>query len=95
MTTLNISLPDTMKDFIKEQIQEGGYSTTSEYLRHLIHEEQKRVAQAKLDAMLLEGLNSGESIEINDEWWEQMKTELVDKFNIRNTSFFTERMMNL
>jgi antitoxin ParD1/3/4 len=84
MTTLNISLPDTMKDFIQEQIQKGGYSTASEYLRYLVRQEQKRVAQAKLDTMLLEGLNSGESIEINDLWWEQMKTELVDNFNKRN-----------
>ncbi|WP_019500636.1 type II toxin-antitoxin system ParD family antitoxin [Pseudanabaena sp. PCC 6802] len=81
MTTLNISLPDAMKEFIQEQTKAEGYSTASEYLRHLVRQEQKRVAQAKLDAMLLEGLNSGESIEINDEWWEQMKASLVDKLN--------------
>jgi antitoxin ParD1/3/4 len=30
MTTLNISLPDSMRAFIEEQIAQGGYSTASE-----------------------------------------------------------------
>lgn len=80
MTTLNISLPDAMRDFIEEQIKESDYSTVSEYLRHLIRQEQKRVAQAKLDGMLLEGLNSGESIEMTDELWEQMRSHFANKF---------------
>ncbi|TYQ32086.1 type II toxin-antitoxin system ParD family antitoxin [Pseudanabaena sp. UWO310] len=79
MTTLNVSLPDAMRDFIQEQIQAGSYSTVSEYLRYLIRQEQKRVAQEKLDAMLLEGLNSGESVEMTDELWDQMRSRLVDK----------------
>ena len=38
MTTLNISLPDSMRAFIDEQITQGGYSTASEYIRDLILE---------------------------------------------------------
>ena len=36
MTTLNISLPESMRDFISEQVARGGYSTASEYIRHLL-----------------------------------------------------------
>ncbi|MEE3719959.1 type II toxin-antitoxin system ParD family antitoxin [Tumidithrix elongata RA019] len=79
MTTVNVSLPDSMREFILEQIKEGSYSTVSEYLRYLIRQEQKRVAQEKLDAMLLEGLNSGESVEMTDELWEQMRSRLADR----------------
>jgi antitoxin ParD1/3/4 len=83
MTTLNISLPESMRDFISEQVAKGGYSTTSEYIRHLIRQELERVAKTQLETLLLEGLNSGESIEITDEWWEQKRTELVEK--VRNS----------
>jgi len=85
MTTLNISLPESMRDFISEQVAKGGYSTTSEYIRHLIRQELERVAKTQLETLLLEGLNSGESIEITDEWWEQKRTELVEKVRKQKT----------
>ena len=83
MTTLNISLPESMRDFISEQVAKGGYRTASEYIRHLICQELERVAKTQLETLLLEGLDSGESIEITDEWWEQKRTELVEK--VRNS----------
>lgn len=46
MPTLNISLPDSMRDHIEQQAERGHY-TTSEYLRHLIREDQKRVSAAE------------------------------------------------
>ncbi|WP_036798631.1 type II toxin-antitoxin system ParD family antitoxin [Pleurocapsa sp. PCC 7319] len=56
MTSLNISLPDSMRTFIDEQIAQGGYSTASEYIRTLIRQAQKQAAQEKLDYLLIEGL---------------------------------------
>ena len=50
MTTLNISLPESMRKFVEEQASEGEF-TTSEYIRHLIRmdqEEKKREKRAKL-----------------------------------------------
>ena len=76
MTTLNISLPDSMRAFIDEQIAQGGYSTASEYIRDLIRRAQKQAAQEKLDNMLLEGLASGEPIEVTDEWWQKKQERL-------------------
>lgn len=76
MTTLNISLPDSMRAFIDEQIAQGGYSTASEYIRDLIRQAQKQAAQEKLDSMLIEGLASGEPIEVTDEWWQEKQERL-------------------
>jgi len=45
MTTMNISLPDVMKDFVDAQVQERGYSTSSEYIRDLIRHDQVRREQ--------------------------------------------------
>ena len=53
---MNISLPDSMKTFIDEQVAEKGYGTSSEYVRDLIRREQDR---EKLRGLLIEGLESG------------------------------------
>jgi antitoxin ParD1/3/4 len=79
MTTVNISLPDSMRDFINEQVEKGGYSTTSEYIRHLIRQDLEKVQQSRIEKLLLEGLDSGEGIEITDEWWEQKRSQLIEK----------------
>lgn len=39
---MNISLPDTMKSFVDEQVTSRGYGTSSEYLRDLIRRDQDR-----------------------------------------------------
>ncbi len=60
MQTMNISLPDPLKDFVDAQITSGRYSSVSEYVRELIREDEKRKAEARLEAMLLEGLAGAE-----------------------------------
>jgi antitoxin ParD1/3/4 len=84
MTTLNISLPDAMRAFIDEEIAKGGYSTASEYIRDLIRQAQKKAEEKKLETMLLEGLDSGEPIEVTDEWWEQKRTQIMQRFPQKN-----------
>ncbi|MHC5735011.1 ribbon-helix-helix domain-containing protein [Nostoc sp.] len=36
MKSINISLPDTMRTYIEEQVAQGGYSSVSEYFRQLL-----------------------------------------------------------
>lgn len=55
MTTMNISLPEGLKNFVDGQVSEGEYSSTSEYLRELIRKDSDRV---RLREMLLEGAKS-------------------------------------
>lgn len=52
MSTMNISLPETLKSFVDEQVSQGSYGTSSEYVRDLIHKEQERL---KLRGLLLAG----------------------------------------
>lgn len=56
-TTMNISLPESLKEFVRERMREADFSNPSDYIRHLIREDQKRAAQEKLDALLLQGLS--------------------------------------
>jgi len=66
--TMNIALPESMKDFVLEQVSEGGYSTASEYVRELIRADQKRKAADRLESLLLEGLNSGMTPLTKKDW---------------------------
>ena len=50
MATLNVSMPDTLRDYVEGQAEKGRYST-SEYIRHLIREDQKRNADAERDRL--------------------------------------------
>ena len=55
MSTMNISLPETLKAFVDNQVTEGGYSTSSEYVRELIRRDQDR---QHLKGLLLDGARS-------------------------------------
>jgi len=75
MTTLNISLPKAMRNFIDEQIAEGGYGTASEYIRELVRLAQKQKAREAIEALLLEGLQS-EGREMTSVDWKELKKRL-------------------
>jgi len=80
MASLNISLPQSLKDYVESQVSAHGYSTPSEYLRELLRQDQKRRAEEKLEGLLLEGLQSGEPIHITPEYWENKRRSLVEKW---------------
>lgn len=58
-TTLNISLPETMRKFVEEKISSEGYGTISEYVRELIRADQRK-EQSQFEALIIESLKSGE-----------------------------------
>jgi antitoxin ParD1/3/4 len=72
MTSMNVSLPDTLKEYVEEQVEVGGYGTASEYLHELIRADKNRKAQERFEALMLEGLESGEPIDVTPEFWEDM-----------------------
>jgi antitoxin ParD1/3/4 len=79
MSTLNITLPETMRDFIEGQVADGGYGTASAYIGALVREAQNRKAKEKIEALLLEGLNSGPSTEMTAQDWEDIRREVHER----------------
>ncbi len=79
MAVVNISLPDQLKEYVDERLTEGRFSTTSEYFRDLIREDQKRRAQQRLEMLLVEGLESGEPIDVTEEYIGQKRAELIKR----------------
>ncbi|MGD0771255.1 MAG: ribbon-helix-helix domain-containing protein [Candidatus Solibacter sp.] len=79
MTTVTISLPETLKTFIDEQLATKGYGNVSEYFRSLLRDAQERDEEARLEALLLEGLaTGGDDIPLTRAFWKELKAEALD-----------------
>lgn len=80
MSTMNISLPESLKGFVDEQVRQHGYSTSSEYLRELIRKEQDR---QHLRSLLLEGATSEPAAEADAQYFSCLR-EQVKKYRPDN-----------
>lgn len=70
MSTMNISLPDSLKSFVDEQVSSRGYGTSSEYLRALIRRDQDR---AQLRRLLLDGASSAVTTEADGAYFNGLR----------------------
>ena len=77
--TMNIALPESLKEFVQKRVSEGGYSSVSEYVRELIRADQKDLAREKLEVEVLKGLQSGESTPFTRKDWDGLRNELVER----------------
>jgi antitoxin ParD1/3/4 len=82
MATMNVSLPDEMKAFVEAQAAKEGFGTTSEYLRSMIRDVQKRLAKQALEAKLMEGLE-GPTVLMTREDWDSIEREALEDLPVR------------
>lgn len=82
MQSMNISLPEPLKAFVDRQIASGRYSSVSEYVRELIRADEKRKADERLEALLLEGLQ-GEEAELARADWRGIREEALSQLKAR------------
>lgn len=60
MATMNVSLPDAMKEWVEAQVETGRYGNSSDYVRDLVRRDQERTeARVKLQQMVDSALASG------------------------------------
>ncbi len=72
MPTMNISMPENLKEFVDSEVRAGDYSSVSEYMRLLVRKEQKEREREQLELRILEGLSSGDVVEASPEIWNQL-----------------------
>jgi antitoxin ParD1/3/4 len=63
MTSLNISLPEVLKEYVEGQVASGDWGTPSEYIRELIRQDKER-RLANLEQELIEAAK-GSKIELS------------------------------
>lgn len=74
MTTLNISLPDNLREWIDARVKKGDYGSASDYLRDLVRTDKKK--NSSLEEFLLEGIDSGEALEVSPGFWEKKHQQM-------------------
>ncbi len=75
MATMNVSLPDPMREWVEAQVESGLYSNASDYVRDLIRRDQEYKDKREVLLKALEaGEKSGVSKRTIDEIWKDVKT---------------------
>ena len=70
MATMNISLPDALKEFVEAQVTERGYSNSSEFVRELIRHEQSR---EQLRSLVVDGMTSGPGSVVDQAYFDRLR----------------------
>jgi len=79
MATMNISVPDPMKDWVQSQVNTGAYANTSDYVRDLIRQDQENRSKLKaLQNTITAGIESGVSDKSFDQIINQARKELKE-----------------
>ncbi len=72
-STMNVSLPADLREFVAEQVKSGGYGTASEYLRDMLRRARERQLRREIDQMLIEAVESGATIPMDDADWASIR----------------------
>ena len=76
MATMNISLPDQMKQWVEGRTEGGAYANSSDYVRDLIRRDQVRAEKiAAMQVLITEGLESG----ISDRSMEDIRQDALKR----------------
>ena len=71
MSTMNVSLPEALKEFVEDQVSARGYSTSSEYVRELIRKDRDR---QRLRGLLLEGAASPQAVAADADYFDALRS---------------------
>ena len=74
MSTMNVSLEPELKEYASsEEVRRRGFSTASEYVRHLIRADRER---HEFRALIQAGLDSGPSLPVSDSLIDELRSRL-------------------
>ena len=74
-SSMHVSLPMPLKEWVEGQVAAKGYSTASEYVRDLLRQEQERQARSRIDSRLTDAINSGPSTPMTRQDWQEIARE--------------------
>jgi antitoxin ParD1/3/4 len=84
MANLNLTLPDDMQAFVEAEAARRGFDTVDAYLRAVIRDAQEQEARrSRVDALLLEGLDSGPATPLVDSDWDDIIRRLEERHAAR------------
>ena len=85
MATMNISLPDKMKEWVEGEVATGSYANASDLVRDIIRERQEKAAAiARLQREVDKGIASGISPLTPDQVFERAREKAIQALRDRD-----------
>lgn len=89
MTTMNVSMPKSLRKYVESEVKRGGYSSASELFREMVRQrkEEKKRSLARLEELLVEGLESGPATEWTAGDFQRIREQgrkLIEEKNAKN-----------
>jgi len=79
MASLNVSMPDGMREYVDERTEEGNFGTPTEYIRSLVRQDQQVREKQLLEKKLLEALDDDRVEEVTPEFFERLRAFATEK----------------
>ena len=77
MPTMNISLPEQLKEYVEAQVNSGRYTSASEYMRELVRLDLNARERERIELAVLAGIHSGDLVEMTPQAWDELRSELM------------------
>jgi antitoxin ParD1/3/4 len=68
-SSMNISLPESLRSYVESRVESGDYSTPSEFVRDLIRRDRE---QEEIEQKLVEGMQTA-SVSVGKDFWTQLR----------------------
>ena len=68
-SSMNISLPESLRSYVESRVESGAYSTPSEFIRDLIRRDRE---QEEIEQKLIEGLKSP-AVPMDKNFWPNLR----------------------
>ena len=79
MASVNISLSEELQQFVDRQVQSGQFAGPSAYIEALIA--RAKNGNDKLEALLIEGLDSGDPLPLDADQWSQIRSDVQQRLS--------------
>jgi antitoxin ParD1/3/4 len=77
-TVLTVTLPEPLGDYVRERAAQGAHGDPADYVRALIAEDMRQREEERIDALLMEGINSGPAEPMTQQDWDHIRAELEE-----------------
>ncbi len=81
MTTITVTLPEALTQYLQEQIASGHYNNTNDYIQTLIQQDQAR--KTYLEPLILEGIASGDATPMKANDWDTIRQAVRKNYSDR------------
>lgn len=82
---MTISIPDSIKELVDQEVASGAFPSAEVYICGLVEADQKRRGLERLEALIIEGLDSPLS-EMTAQDWEDIRREGLAQIRSRSKS---------